>query len=242
MSSRNCNFALLVHGCDRYELLFKGFEFFFNKYWDFNINCNLYFATEEKTVSINGFENIHSGKDEWADRLSLMLKETIAEKYVLYFQEDMWLTKKVNARFFSQLFELIITNNWQQIKLHSSDVYKTVATNTFIEGFNVAKLDNAKSDFLMSHQVTIWDKDFLISQLHKNEHPWRNERNGTKRLKKLNREIFQIDYFAENGKKETNENYNPILRSEYQTVSVNGILSNNIEPFINELMKQDSEH
>ena len=235
MILRKKNVALLVHSCDRYELLYKGFEFFFSKNWDSKINCNLYFATEETKVLINGFENIQSGKGEWADRLAILLKEKISEEYILYIQEDMWLNKKVNTDFFNQLFELAENNNWQQVKLHSSGVYKTIATNSFIEGFNIEEINNVKSDFLMSHQITLWNKDFLLKQLHKKEHPWRNERKATKRLKKINPEIYHIDYFAENGHNEININSNPILRSEYQTISVNGVLNSNVESYIKEL-------
>ena len=231
--------ALIVHSCDRYEFLYKGFEFFFSKYWDFSINCNYYFATEEKMVSIEGFENIRSGKGEWADRLSTLLREKISEKYILYFQEDMWINKKVNADFFNTLFELTKKNNWRLVKLHSSEVYTTNPTTNFIEGFNISKINNNRSDFLMSHQVSLWNKNFLLEQLHKKEHPWRNERKGTKRLKKLNPEIFQVDYFAENGNKEININNNPVLRSEYQTISVNGILNHNIKSYIEALSDSD---
>lgn len=242
MSVEKKNVALLVHSCDRYELLYKGFEFFFSKQWDFDIHCQYYFATEEKKISINHFENIQSGKGEWADRLALLLKEKIEEKYVLYMQEDMWLTKKVNATFFNDLFLLAEKNNWQQVKLHSSEVYKTNATAYTIEGFEIAQLDNEKSDFLMSHQITLWNKDFLIKQLHKKEHPWRNERKGTQRLKQLNPAIFQVDYFAENGNPAINKNNHPILRSEYQTISINGILNDNAKPFIEEMLANKSAH
>ncbi len=223
--------ALLVHSCDRYEFLYKGFEFFFSHHWDFNIPCNYYFATEEKRVTINGFLSIQSGKGQWSDRLSILLKK-IPEDYIVYFQEDMWLNKDVNLNFFSQLFKLAIYNDWKQVKLHSSEVYKTVPTSFFIEGFNIAKLDNVASEYLMSHQVTLWNKNFLIEQLKKSEHPWRNERRGTKRLKKLNAEIFHIDYFAENGKAAINTNNHSIKRSEYHTISVNGTLDKDILPFI----------
>jgi hypothetical protein len=179
MNSVNNNVALLVHSCDRYEFLFKGFEIFFSKYWHFSTDCNYYFATEEKKVTINNFENIQSGKGEWADRLKILLEERIKEEYILYFQEDMWLNKKTNALFFNQLFELAKKNNWQQVKLHSSEVYKTISTDQFIEEFQITKVDNANSGFIMSHQVTLWNKSFLIKQLLKNEHPWRNERKGT---------------------------------------------------------------
>ncbi|MCZ2224232.1 MAG: hypothetical protein LC122_11465 [Chitinophagales bacterium] len=190
---------------------------------------------------MNNFTNIQSGKGEWADRLKILLKE-IKEQYILYLQEDMWLNKRVNANFFNQLFELAKKNNWQQVKLHSSGVYKTIPTDCFIEGFNIAIIDNVKSDFLMSHQITLWNKDFLLRQLKRNEHPWRNERKGTKRLKKLNPEILHVDYFAENDQEEINRNNNPILRSGYQTISLNGVLNNNIESFIEELNENAKHH
>ena len=236
MIPQNNNIALLIHSCDRYELLYKGFEYFFLKYWNFNIDCTCYFATEEKEVTIRGFKNIRSGKGEWADRLSFLLKEKVKEEYVIYLQEDMWLNKKINAGFFNELFTLAKENNWDQIKLHSSTVYKTHPTDLYIHGFNISKIDNKNSDFLMSHQVTLWKKEFLLAQLHKREHPWRNERKGTTRLKKINPEIYQIDYFAENGNREINKNYNPVLRSEYYTISINGILSDNVQPFIRKMM------
>ena len=220
-----------MHTCDRYEFLYKGFETFFSKYWDFNISCSYYFATEEKQVTVNGFRNIQSGKGQWSDRLSILLKK-VPEEYILYFQEDMWLSKDVKSIFFEELFQLAIRNNWKQVKLHSAGVYKTKRTSFFAAGFNIAKLDNEASDFLMSHQVTLWNKKFLSEQLFENEHPWRNERKGTKRLKKLNPEIFHADYFAENGYPEININNNPVGRSEYYSISINGTLNDHIHAFI----------
>lgn len=240
MSLHKNNVALLVHACDRYEFLYKGFEFFFSQHWDFGIPCKYYFATEEKRVTINGFQNIRSGKGQWSDRLATLLKE-IPEDYILYFQEDMWLNKGVNQAFFKHLFEMATGNNWKQVKLHSSQVYKTKATQLFVEGFNISTLDNESSQYLMSHQVTLWNKSFLIQQLYKGEHPWRNERRGTKRLKKLDPEIFHADYFAENGKAEININNHPVERSEYRTISINGTLNSAVLPFINVLKKGNED-
>jgi hypothetical protein len=224
--------ALIVHSCDRYSFLYEGFAYFFAKYWDFEIDCNLYFATEEKDVSIPNFTTIKSGKGEWSDRLAFLLNEKIKEEYVLYFQEDMWLSKPINKDFLHQLFQLAFKNEWKQVKLHSAAVYKTIETDIYIEGFNIAKIDIDKSSYLMSHQVTLWEKDFFLAQLPKNEHPWRNERKGSKRLKKLNPLLIHADYFAENGVIPINNNPNPILRSEYKTVSLNGMLNNNVLFFI----------
>ncbi|MGA9651282.1 hypothetical protein [Pedobacter sp.] len=239
MSKSKNNVALLVHACDRYEFLYKGFDFFFSRNWDFKIPCHYYFATEIKNAKVNGFTNIKSGKGEWADRLATLLR-SIDEEYVLYFQEDMWLSKPVDKSFFNQLFDFADQNACNQIKLHSSDVYTTKQTENFIDGFNITEIDNKASHFLMSHQVTLWKKDFLLAQLYKKEHPWRNERKGTKRLKTLNPLIQHVDYFSENGSLEINQNKKPIKRSEYFAVSFNSTLNHNALRFI-EILKSGTK-
>ena len=233
--------ALLVHTCDRYRFLYPGFSYFFNQNWDFDAHCQYYFATEEVNTTLPHFKNIHSGKGEWSDRLRFLLQEVIAEEYVLYFQEDMWLQKPVSSSFINELIVLARQFNWKQVKLGSADIYKTHPTPYYIDGFNVSVLNNDLSDYLMSHQVTLWNKDFLIQQLHKGEHPWRNERRGTKRLKKLDPEIFHIDYFAENGQAAINANLPGAVRSEYHTVSANSMLQANVLPFVETLQQAGNE-
>ncbi|MCJ8208290.1 hypothetical protein MUY27_01130 [Mucilaginibacter sp. RS28] len=240
LGKKSADFALLVHACDRYSFLYPGFAYFFDRYWDKSIPCNYYFATEELQADIPGFENIRSGKGEWSDRLALLLREQIKERYVIYMQEDMWLSATVNAAFFEQLLLLIQQHNWKQVKLTSAEVYKTRPTDWQVEGFTISRLDNEQSDYLMSHQMTIWDREFLLQQLPKNEHPWRNERKGTKRLKRLNPEIYQVDYFAENGNPQINKNENQIPRSAYFTVSENSALNSRVLPFIEQLKNGDA--
>jgi len=91
----------------------------------------------------------------------------------------------------------------------------------------------------MSHQISLWDRNFLISQLPQNEHPWRHERKGSKRLKALGIPIYQIDLFAENGKPSIYKNEDESYRSEYQTISLNGMLNDNVVPFITEMIESN---
>ncbi|MCE6991142.1 hypothetical protein [Dyadobacter sp. CY323] len=231
--------ALIVHSCDRYQLLYQGFEYFFKEFWDFSIDCKYYFATEELDVEIPGFTNIKSGKGEWSDRLSYLLREQVQEKYVLYLQEDVWFNQKICKGFFTKLFEAAELNKWKQVKLHSADIYKTTKTSSYIEGLNVALLNNSASRYLMSHQITLWERKFFIEQLTANENPWRNERRGTKRLKKNNPDILHIDYFAQNHSKPINENLENVERANFHTISVNGMLNEEVLPFIDHLSKGD---
>ena len=236
------NFAVLVHACDRYRLLYQGFEYFFNKHWDFSTECKYYFATEEADVNVKGFENIKSGKGEWSDRLIVLLQEKVKEKYIIYLQEDVWFTENISAEFFNALFRFIEENQYKQVKLHSADIYKTIGTPDFIEGFNIARVDNAASRYLMSHQVTIWDKEFLLSNLKPNENPWRNENRGTKRMKKSNPEIYHVDYFAQDHSPAINSNMPEVVRSNFHTVSLNGMLNGHFLVFADKLPRDTEEN
>ncbi len=241
MPTSEKTFAVLVHTCDRYELLYKGFNYFFQKYWDFNIPCKLYFATEEREEHIAGFENIQSGIGEWTTRLAYLLKNKIEADYIIYFQEDMWLKEPVSAKFFEELFATAQLNDWQQLKLHTSAEYKTIPTNQFIDGLNLARIDKRTSDYLMSHQITLWQKDFLLEQLQKPEHPWRNERRGTERLRHSKANIFQIDYFLENGQAPINKNAEYAPHCAYYGVSANAMMFHTAVPFIEEMLLEGDE-
>ena len=231
--------ALLVHACDRYEFLYKGFEIFFNVHWDSNIPTVNYFATEEKNAQIKPFKMVKSEKGEWSDRLMKLLTHDIKEDYVIYMQEDMWFTKPMNADFFKAIIDYAVDNALDCVKLNSGNVYKTVPTGIDIHGLSLTTVDNAQSNYLMSHQITLWKKVFLLKQLKPNEHPWRNERRATKRMKKANPKLHHIDYFADGGLPEINQNRNPAIRSAYHSISINGLLGNNIEYFIAQLIEQN---
>lgn len=233
--------AIVVHACDRYELLFQGFEYFFKKYWPMDtIIGNYYFLTEETDYKSNIFTNIKTGKGEWTQRLHTALQK-IDEEYIIYMQEDMWFSEILSADTINGIVKFALDEKLQLMKLNSSEVYKTTATDTVITGLRVGVLDNEASNYLMSHQVSIWNKELLMSQLIYNEHPWRNERKGTKRLKKLNPVIYHIDLFSENGKLPINNNLSTACSGSYVTVSVNSVLNDFVVPFINELKRSKEQ-
>ena len=41
---------------------------------------------------------------------------------------------------------------------------------------------NRESLYLLNHQPSVWNREFLLSCLVKGETPWTNEKEGTKRL------------------------------------------------------------
>jgi hypothetical protein len=224
--------ALIVHTCDRYQLLYQGFEYFFKKNWPYKeLDIKYYFLTEELDYQSDVFTNIKTGKGEWSDRLLNGLNQ-IPEPYIIYFQEDMWISRPLSAELVAKVIQFALDKSVNLFKLSSNAVYYTTSTGNQIDGLAISILDNKASKYLMSHQVSIWKKTFLADQLQYHEHPWRNEREGTKRLKALNPKIYHIDLFSENTEMPINSNGQYLKPSRYYTVSQNAQLNDYALPFI----------
>ena len=233
--------ALIVHACDRYQLLYQGFEYFFKRNWPFyEVDIKYYFLTEEADYQSDLFTNIKTGKGEWSDRLLNGLNQ-IPQTYIIYFQEDMWLSRPVVAETVTKIIKFALANNVSLFKLSSNDVYHTTSTGNYIDGLSVSVLNNKESKFLMSHQVSVWKKSFLVDQLQYKEHPWRNEREGTKRLRALNPKIYHIDLLSENGQPAINHNGKYLKPGRYYTVSQNAQLNRSALPFIEGLKQAADE-
>jgi len=235
------NVAILVFACDRYELLFKGFDFFFKKNWDQIIPLIKYFSTEKKELELEGYINLKSGYGAWSDRLKLVLNQ-IDQEYIILIQEDMWFSKKMPENVLEPILNYVISNEIKLLKLHSAGIYKTEQLDVDFKGFRLSRVVKKESDFLMSHQISIWNKSFLYAQLKNNEHPWRNERRGTKRLKKVKDEIYHIDLLSENGVEPINENSPNIEAGEYLTISENACIRPNVKKIISELSQALPEY
>ncbi len=234
------NIALIVHSCDSYRLLCRGFEYFFKKYFPYrDVPISYYFLTEEEDYNSSIFTNIKTGKGAWSDRLLKGLQQ-IPEQYIIYFQEDMWLDKPVDADTINQVINFATDHQTDLFKLSSNSVYKTNPAGRYINGLALTLLDNSRSKYLMSHQVSLWEKSFFTAQLRFREHPWRNERKGTERLKVLNPDIYHIDLFTENEQQPINNNKNGAVSGRYYTVSQNAQLNGYTLQFI-EVMKLDAD-
>lgn len=230
------NIAILVYACDRYALLYKGFDHFFNKNWDNTLPIKKYFATETLEMDLAGYTGLKSGHGQWTDRLKIVLDQ-IQEDYIIFIQEDMWFNKKVPEGVLDQIISYTQENKLKLVKLHSSAVYKTADLEVNFNGFALTEVLKEESNFLMSHQVSIWDKAFLYAQLKTNEHPWRNERKGSKRLKKSNEKIYLIDLISVNGGVPNSANTTEIEQGEYWTISENACINSRASVFIPELLE-----
>lgn len=184
------NLAVVIHTWDGYSFLWEGWYYYFKQHWNFDLPIKIYFLNEEVEVDFEGVTNIKSGKGEWSDRLKIGL-QAIEEENILYMQEDFWLNQMPDIKQYYSSFKQL---NMDVLKLHPVDMFITAFRAFRVGNYRYRKIAR-RSGYLISHQASIWKKEFLIQNLKDNEDPWTNELEGTKRLRLNNNalKIFMVD-------------------------------------------------
>ncbi len=185
-SNSEHSLAVIIHTCDDYTFCWAGWYHYFKKYWNFKLPFNIYFVNEDMDVDFNGIEQIKTGSGEWSVRLKKALKQ-IPEKNIVYLQEDVWLQGAIDIE---KYFFVFLNLSLDRLQLSPTD-----STYTLFSKFKIGDLVLRKfarrSNYLISHQPSIWEKSFLINCLDNSESPWENEIAGTKRLR-INFRSFSI--------------------------------------------------
>jgi len=193
--------TVIIQSCDNYERFWNGWYLSFSRYWDWSLNWPVYFCTEEKDLPFNDFRvnNIKSPKSIDSSQFSNRLLDILSKlntKYVLYMQEDMWLTVKADYNTFKKSLHKVRLNDWNCLRIHEKlwGSYEFIKTSHFVEGKRVLKAKN-NSEWLLTHNACIWNREFLISSLEENENPWKNEIDGTVRIanKYLDPKIYHLN-------------------------------------------------
>ena len=207
--------SLLVHTCDDYERFWNGMFYTLDSYWDYNIP--VYFANEEKEMSnivmnCKGSEyrpdsrikQILTGKTDkngFSTRFIEAVKQ-VPSKYVLYIQEDMWLRRSLDKDLLQDLINFMDDTNADSVRLHAKlfyyDNYLMEPTDYFVRNQRILK--NIGGDIL-SHNATIWRKDYILKHQMPGEDPWINEREGSKRmlLDNNNNYHYNIHWYCQPG-------------------------------------------
>jgi hypothetical protein len=169
------NLSLLVHTFNGYKHLWPGCLDSFAA--NFHENVPMYFGTDYELHTrwyFRNFKPIYSGPGEWSDRLRTLMLQ-IPSDYVLYMQEDHWPSQP--PPILDKMMGIVIENDLLRLQISPIVPFYSLfsAENTLFFAEN--------SKYLVSHQPSIWKKSFLLECLKPSETPWKNEYEGTKRLK-----------------------------------------------------------
>jgi len=174
---------IVLHTCDKYKQFWNPWMFFVKKY--IKKPYKIYFLSEEEDPDfIDDVIVIKTGKGEWGKRLLDGLK-IIPEKYIYYMQEDFWPCKPIDLSIYSEYF----VN-------HGMDALR-ISGNSYL--YNLDKVsDNLykfsqNSNYLMTHQFSLWDKEYFMKYINIDDNPWKNEIEQSKQIAKSPHSIYLME-------------------------------------------------
>lgn len=232
---KNKRAAIVLHTFDWYEFLWRWFVHFFEKFRKNDEGIIKYFLTEEKLTNFDGRISILSWNGERNQRLIKWLS-LIEEDYIIYMQEDFWVYKDVDSKIMSEIINFCIKYDVKLLKIHDKwDEYMLEKTDKIIAWKHISRV-NKNSEYLMSHAISIWNKQFLIEHLNieLKQSPWENEIQETLKMKfdKKLPLIFQYNMFSKDNR------YDETCHSWYRAVCSRGEYNTEIREFIDMLINK----
>ena len=163
VKNKNSSCAIFISSCDTYDDAWEPFFTLFFKYWP-DCPFPIFLIANEKKYNNEKVRTITISPDfGWAKNLALALR-THPYEYILYFQEDYFLKRKVNTEKIQELIDLVKKEHSAYLRLYSSpgpDV-------AFKERRDVGEI-LTNSPHRTSLQVSIWDTAVLKKMLEKDE-------------------------------------------------------------------------
>ena len=218
---------LLIHSGDKSIDVWNYWYYYFKKYYSCQEFMDVYFLSENLSKDYNGVIFKHTGDVLWADGLMTFLN-TINAKYIVYQHEDYFLTEKTWHDSMKHLIDIVEERNYKLLKCCGwwAGFMTDKAPMQEIDRENNIWLYNNESPYLISHQTSIWEREFFITTLRRGESPWQHEMDGTRRLRARN-----IPIYAFRGK----------CPLEYAETMVHGTIRKGFERFFEEIDKQEGK-
>src|SRR5690606_38236054 len=99
---------------------------------------------------------LYSGLGEWSDRLTRLLNQ-IPTDYVLYCQEDHYPFKSPPN--FEEMMQIMVEKDLLRLQISPANHFYS------LQSIEKTLFFHPSSKYLVSHQPSIWRKDFLLSCL-----------------------------------------------------------------------------
>lgn len=172
--------AIVVSSCDAFFDAWRPFVFFFRKYWN-DCPFPIFLIVNRLRVRSKLVQPITVGPDQdWASNMQVALAQ-IEHPYVLYFQEDYFLTDDVNREQLASDFAFALERDAASFCF----VGRSQLERDFVplnDRFGIVPRD---SDGRTRLQVTLWRKAVLESALRPGESAWNMEARASERTRDL---------------------------------------------------------
>ena len=170
--------SVVVSSCDRFFDAWRPFAFFFRKYWP-DCPFPVYLVVNELRVQSTWLRGISVGPDQgWATTMQRALAQ-IETPYILYLQEDYFLTAPVRTEQLASDIAYAIEQNAASFCFYDLSLLEPQFGNQR-ERFGVVPEDSLGRTRL---QATLWKRDAFASLLRPGDTAWNMEARGSERTR-----------------------------------------------------------
>lgn len=152
------NVAVVIHSCDGYVRYWDGMLYHWHQHTrHLNPYPRVVLATETLLPDHlpSGVVVVQTGPGTWAQRLRKVLAE-LPEPYVLYLQEDAWLTGPLRTSYLRHMAHLMRLHQLRSLKLFASCHHQPETCHDV----------NDPLWYTVTHQPSLWHKEFLLATLY----------------------------------------------------------------------------
>ena len=172
--------SVAVSSCDAFFDAWRPFAFFFRKFWP-RCPFPVHLITNNLDVRSSFIRAVRVGADKgWAANMQVALHE-IATPYILYFQEDYFLTSAPDEEQLARDIEFALAQDAASLCFRDlSGLEPPTAQST-----DRLLLVSPESKGRTRLQVTLWKRDALAQLLRPGENAWEMEARGSDRAREL---------------------------------------------------------
>jgi len=184
--------SVLVVSCDKYQDIWKPFFTLFFRYWH-DCPYPIYLGSNQRIYADQRVKTIAVGDDkDWSSGFRKML-EQIPQPYVILLLEDYLLKQRVDGDRIQALAVYMKRKMAGCLRLFPCPG-PDVPCNDNIDIGEILK----GSDYRLSLQAAIWDKQVLLRLLVAGETPWQLEVRGSKRTDTMETSFLSVKRNSDN--------------------------------------------
>lgn len=182
----------VIFTSDNHSWLLKGFLHQWSKYGLAELKLEVAGFTNPGSLPPDvGFVSIGDFKDypveSWSDAIIKYLN-SIDDEMFLFMLEDYWLIRPINREALMLAYEFMVDRpDIARFDVASDRMFNRGAQ--YVGSFKTLDICQAKGDYSLSFQASIYRRDALLAVLRPSETPWQSELKGSYRLNSLDYKV-----------------------------------------------------
>ena len=178
--------AVVIVTCDKYSWIWDTWY----HYFDWNLDVPIYFIneTEDCNLPVKQIKVGPHSVNRWTKMVREGVKQ-IPEKHLFLMTEDILFNRNIDD-LFVLLYDVFLKYNAEALHIrHKPTISDIFNIRDIVQGKYVKQLTQ-RSKYLVSFAPNIWDKEYLMMCLKRNQNPWKCE--TSRRMR--NRGQLVLDY------------------------------------------------